>query len=174
MSSFAILVSCSPNQPMKLFSKNLFRLALLTTGVGLLMPEWVPAQTFTTLYSFTALDTVTPIEGAHAKAGLVLSGNTLYGTAGGGGSSGYGVVFAVDTDGAGFRIIHSFTATSGFSGTNTDGANPVAGLVLSGNTLYGTANSGGSSAKGPVFAVGTDVMGFTNLHSFNGRPAPSS
>ena len=59
-----------------------------------------------------------------------------------GGSSGNGTVFAVNTDGTGFTNLHSFTAASTnglIPSTNSDGANPEAGLILSGNTLYGTA-----------------------------------
>ena len=77
-------------------------------------------------------------DGANPYAGLILSGNTLYGTACGGGSSGNGTVFAVNTDGTGFTNLHSFTHLV-LPGTNSDGANPYAGLILSGNTLYGTA-----------------------------------
>ena len=43
---------------------------------------------------------------------------------------------------------------------------PYGGLILSGNTLYGTAQYGGSSGNGTVFAVNTDGTGFTNLYSF--------
>ena len=70
-------------------------------------------------------------------AGLILSGNTLYGTAVYGGSSGDGTVFAVNTDGTGFTTLHNFTATVY---GQRDGAFPYAGLILSGNTLYGTAS----------------------------------
>ena len=42
-----------------------------------------------------------------------------------------------------FTTIHSFTALS-YSGMNSDGAYPRAGLVLAGNNLYGTANGGGN------------------------------
>src|SRR5439155_7669597 len=38
-------------------------------------------------------------------------------------------------------------------GTNSDGANPFGGLILSGNTLYGTATYGGSSGRGTVFSL---------------------
>ena len=48
----------------------------------------------------------------------------------------------------------------------SDGSYPYAGLILSGNTLYGTTIDGGSSGNGTVFAVNTDGTGFTNLHSF--------
>src|SRR5215470_4063772 len=49
-----------------------------------------------------------------------------------------------------------------------DGANPYAGLTLSGGTLYGTAFSGGSSSQGTVFKINTNGSGFATLHSFNG------
>jgi hypothetical protein len=134
--------------------------ALNTDGTG-----------FTTLHSFTAIvdPYYTNSDGSNPYAGLILSGNTLYGTAGQGGSSGAGAVFAVKTDGTGFTNLHSFTATSGpFPSTNSDGANLDAGLILSGNTLYGTANYGGSSNRGTVFALNTDGTGFTTLHGFTG------
>jgi len=124
---------------------------------------------FATLHSFTAfpLYPATPInsDGANPQAGLVLSGNTLYGAARGGGSSGNGTVFAVNTDGTGFTNLHNFTKLAN-TGNNSDGANPQAGLILSGNALYGTAASGGGFGNGTVFAVNTDGSGFVNLHNF--------
>jgi uncharacterized repeat protein (TIGR03803 family) len=103
---------------------------------------------------------------------LLLAGNTLYGEAYYGGSWGYGTVFALNTDGTGFRILHTFTSGS-------DGSGPTGGLIFSGNTLYGTAAFGGNSNApkpygtdssaagwGTVFALNTDGTGFTILHSF--------
>src|SRR5208337_2833801 len=112
--------------------------------------------TFTNLYSFTGGD-----DGGVPYAGLILSGNTLYGTATGGGSSGNGTVFAVNTDGTGFTNLHSFTAFSipfvvgppWLGRTNSDGAFPQAALALSGTTLYGTTSTGGSSGNGTVFSI---------------------
>jgi uncharacterized repeat protein (TIGR03803 family) len=112
----------------------------------------------TTLHSFTGPNPNTNSDGAYPQASLVLTNNTLYGTAAYGGSSGNGTAFAVNTDGSGFTTLHSFIGDS-------DGAGPN-GLLLSGNTLYGTAHDGGSSGNGTVFAVNTDGAGFTNLHSF--------
>src|SRR5438874_12439591 len=71
------------------------------------------------------------------------------------------MVCKVNTEGTGFMTLLSFT-------NGSDGANPVAGLNLSGNTLYGTAQIGGSSGSGTVFALNTDGTGFTILHSFTG------
>jgi uncharacterized repeat protein (TIGR03803 family) len=144
-------------------------------GLGLIPAGRVTAQTFTNLYSFTAaaydssIEANTNSDGGYPVAGLILSGNILYGTVSSGGTNGNGTVFAVNTDGTGFTNLHTFTALSApFNGTNSDGANPFAGLVLSGNTLYGTTHSGGTYGGGTVFAVTTDGMVFTNLHTFTG------
>jgi uncharacterized repeat protein (TIGR03803 family) len=141
----------------------LLLLWMLPAGLGLMMAGRVSAQTFTTLHSFTGSD------GGGLVSGLVLSGNTLYGSAPiGGGSSAFaeGTVFAVNTDGTGFTNLHNFTAQFGDGNINSDGLQPWAGLILSGNTLYGTALEGGSGGNGTVFAVNADGTGFTNLHSF--------
>jgi uncharacterized repeat protein (TIGR03803 family) len=111
---------------------------------------------FTNLYAFTGVD-----DGAVPEAGLILSGNTLYGTTLSGGSTGYGTVFAINTDGSGFTNLYGFTG-------GDDGANPAAGLIVAGNTLYGTAVNGGATNNGTVFAINTDGSGFTTLHSFSG------
>jgi uncharacterized repeat protein (TIGR03803 family) len=118
---------------------------------------------FTNLHSFTALDPSTGFnsEGAGPN-GLILSGNTLYGTTYSGGSSGYGTVFAVKTNGTGFTALHSFTA------------NPTAGLIVLGDTLFGTTVSGGTGGGGTVFAVNTGGTGFTNLHNFTNNSSDGS
>src|SRR6266853_1826635 len=107
-------------------TKNLFLLAALIAGLGLIPAGRVTAQSFTTLHSFSGSD------GANPYAGLISSGNTLYVTAANGDSPGHGTVFAVNTDGTGFTNLHSFIAGG-------DGDGPRGGLILSGNTLLGTA-----------------------------------
>src|SRR5438876_3408327 len=87
-------------------------------------------------------------DGAFPVAGLVLAGNTLYGTAQAGGNSGHGTVFAINTDGTGFTGLHSLTGS--------DGMNPYAALTCSNNALYGTANCGGGTGSGGVFKLNTD------------------
>lgn len=109
-------------------------------GLGLILTGRVTAQTiFTNLHSFTYSDGINPY------AGLVLSGSTLFGTAGNGGNSYDGTVFAVNTNGTGFTTPHTFT-------NSPDGFSPHAGLISSGNTLYGTAN-GGTNGTGLVFSL---------------------
>jgi len=123
----------------------------------------------TNLHSFTAYTNFTNNDGAWPVCVLVLSGNALFGTTFYGGSGGNGTVFRMNTDGTGFTNLHYFTAT--VSNTNSDGANPQTGLIISGNTLFGVANSGGSLGKGTIFAVNTDGTGFTNLHNFGAIPS---
>jgi uncharacterized repeat protein (TIGR03803 family) len=123
---------------------------------------------FTNLYTFSAVtgQRSTNRDGAYPAAGLLLSGNTLYGTATYGGNSGAGTVFRINTDGTGFTNLHSFSATSGSLFSNLDGAYPQASVLLANQTLYGTAADGGAFGNGVVFALNTDGTGFTNLHSF--------
>src|SRR6516225_1845387 len=88
---------------------------------------------FATLYTFTGGN-----DGASPAAGLVLSSNMLYGVTPFGGSGANGTVFAVGTNGTGFRTLYPFTG-------GTDGGTPYGGLTLSGHTLYGTTKLGGGA-----------------------------
>jgi len=156
---------------MKTNIKNLFSRLALIIGLGLILVGRMTAQTFTTLHNFTAL---TPdysnSDGAFPDAGLISSGNILYGTAANGGRFGEGTVFALNLDGSGFTTLHSFTPTSP-PGLNSDGVEPEAGLILSGNILYGTAYGGGGKfGGGTVFALNIDGTGFMTLHDFAGFP----
>ena len=53
-----------------------------------------------------------------------------------------------------------------FNGSN--GADPIAGLTLSGNTLYGTTYGGGANGDGTVFSLPLSGGSPTVLASFNG------
>lgn len=86
--------------------KQSFALSVLVAVRGSAMIGHAPAQTFKTLYSFTA--GATNLDGAYPQDGLILSGNTLYGATWHGGSGGNGTVFALQTDGTAFRTLHVF------------------------------------------------------------------
>ena len=131
---------------------------------------------FASLHSFTGTN-----DGAQPADMLVEgSDGTFYGTTSGGGSSGNGTVFQISTNGTGFKTLYSFSAgNTNSSGvfTNNDGANPGgwlnlplpnpnlpnffpgsseaggSGLILLGNTLYGTTKAGGSSSNGTAFSL---------------------
>jgi uncharacterized repeat protein (TIGR03803 family) len=142
-----------------------------SSGSGTLFKINTDGSGFTSFYDFTATSgpLSTNSDGANPDGRLIVSGNFLYGTAYLGGRSGSGTVFKVNTGGLIFKTLHSFTALA--DSTNGDGANPFTGLVLSGNTLYGTTHDGGSRGNGTVFAVSTDGLIYTNLHSFTGYPS---
>jgi uncharacterized repeat protein (TIGR03803 family) len=110
---------------------------------------------FAVLKSFTG-----GFDGGEVYAAPVLSGSVLYGTAGSGGSSGYGTVFKVNTDGSDFTVLRAFDYTA---------EDPRGALAISGNTLYGTLTSDYvNGVAGKVFKINTDGSGFAILQQFNG------
>lgn len=114
-------------------------------------------STATYLYSFSGTDGATP------SGSLVLYNGTLFGVTYSGGNWGNGTIYTIKADGSGFTILHHFSAS-----TNGEGANPLSGLILWGNTLFGTTSSGGSFGLGTVFSIGTNGTGFATLHNFGG------
>jgi uncharacterized repeat protein (TIGR03803 family) len=129
-------------------------------GYGTLYSVNMDGTGFTNLHNFTGGS-----DGAYPKGGLVLANGMLYGTASGGGSN-EGVVFAISPNGAGFTVLKTFSATVNY--TNADGAAPYAGLAASGNTLFGATYYGGGHGYGSVFALNASTKAFVNLHSFTG------
>ena len=116
---------------------------------------------FTVLHNFSG-----GADGGFPAAGLISSGSTLYGTTVNGGSKDQGAVFALNTNTSVLTVLHSFTARNQFPYTNSDGGNPYGALILSGNTLYGTAKDGGIGNAGTVFAINLANTNFTVLHQF--------
>ncbi len=109
---------------------------------------------FLVLHAFTASSGFrrTNVDGGDPLVGLVLAGNTLFGVGGDGGTNGYGTVFSVSTNATDFRVLYTFSAPSGSSFTNSDGAYPSGDMVASGNTLYGVAG-GGTNGAGVLFSL---------------------
>ena len=117
----------------------------------------LPAQTFTTLYSFNGTD------GVYIIAGLVQGTNgNLYGTTEEGGAIARGTVFEITPSGT-LTTLYTFCSQSNC----TDGQYPVAGLVqgTDGN-FYGTTGNGGAGGDGTVFKI-TPSGTLTTLHSFD-------
>jgi uncharacterized repeat protein (TIGR03803 family) len=117
---------------------------------------------FATINSFTS-----SYYGENPGAGLVVLGSTLYGTTQGGGSGGSGTIFKINTDRTGYTVLHNFTALDSATNTNNDGAGPAAVLKLSGSTLYGTTQGGGSGGSGTIFSINTGGSAFASLYSFS-------
>jgi uncharacterized repeat protein (TIGR03803 family) len=134
----------------------------------------------TILHSFNKLNTRNA-DGCNPESYLVpdAAGN-LYGTTntGGGGGvngtfcdNGCGSVFKLAPNGDGTyteSVIHSFPGTKG----NTDGQNPVGGLVFdSAGNLWGSTQGGGSVGDGTVFELTPNSDGTyteSTLYSFTG------
>lgn len=89
----------------------------------------------------------------------ILIDSIIYGATTKGGAYGMGVVYRVDTNGSGYKVLHEFNFN--------DGAWPRGPLVLSGDTLYGTTRLGSSKGYGSIFRINTDGSGFTNLFDFD-------
>jgi uncharacterized repeat protein (TIGR03803 family) len=125
---------------------------------------------FSDQYSFSADNNDYRIngDGGGPLAKVIFANGWLYGTTEAGGDNGDGVVFSVATNQPGsFALLHYFSSFLS-NGTNYDGAFPFAGLLLAGNTLYGTTTFGGVYGNGSIFAVSTNGNSFTNLYSFTG------
>ena len=105
----------------------------------------------------------TPNDGEMAVGSLTLSNTILYGMTSTGGSSGFGTVFSLNTDGSAYQVLHSFVGTAG------DGKSPNFGkLTLANSKLYGTTVTGGASNSGTIYSMNTDGTGFSLVHSFVG------
>jgi uncharacterized repeat protein (TIGR03803 family) len=149
--------------------RNRLLAQVLMAGVAIITANQANAQAFTTLHNFTAtagLSASTNADGSNPDGSLIVTSNTLYGTAYHGGTAGNGAIFSIHTDGTVFTNLHNFTAINPTTHTNSDGINPEASLLLSSNILYGTASGGGSNGSGTVFSIKTDGTLFKVLHSF--------
>jgi uncharacterized repeat protein (TIGR03803 family) len=72
-----------------------------------------------------------------------------------------GVVYKLQTNGAGFQVIHQFVST--------DGHSPQAAVLeASDGFLYGTTVGGGSANSGVVYKLAKDGSQFAVLHHFTG------
>jgi uncharacterized repeat protein (TIGR03803 family) len=131
-----------------------------TGGAGIVFRVNTDGSDITTLHHFTHLGTGAENDGLDPEC-VVMSGNALYGTTAAGGKAEDGTIFRVNIDGTGYADLHDFTDAS-----NEDGDGAFPGLVVSGNTLYGTVYKGGAGNYGAVFQINTDGTGYTNIYSF--------
>jgi uncharacterized repeat protein (TIGR03803 family) len=94
----------------------------------------------------------------------VLYGVTQQG--GSGGSTGFGTVFKLNTDGSGYAILHNFDPAAG-----GDGSYPWSGLVLGNDgAMYGTTTYGGSHNQGVIFKLNPDGSDYAILYTFGSSP----
>jgi uncharacterized repeat protein (TIGR03803 family) len=106
-----------------------------------------------------------PDDGEQPYGSMTLVGSRLYGMTsfgGSGGGAGYGVIYAINTDGSDYRVLHHF------QGAPNDGTHPYGALTLVGSKLYGMA-SGGGAANGPgvIFSINLDGTGYQVIFDFS-------
>jgi uncharacterized repeat protein (TIGR03803 family) len=116
---------------------------------------------FEDLYSFST----NPPDGEWPEASLLQAADgCLYGTASGGGSNGFGMVFRVTTNGN-YSQVYSFCG-------GYDGCVPLGGLLRGvDGGLYGTTSQGGTTSWGTAFRLTTNGA-HTLLHTFTGLTYP--
>jgi uncharacterized repeat protein (TIGR03803 family) len=134
-------------------------------GYGSIFRVTIKTGAVTPVYSFTGGN-----DGAFPGGPLTIdAGGTLYGTAGGAGLNGNGVIFTIGITSSTPNTLYTFDA--GFD--NSDGSHAVAGLTPAGGNLYLGANSwGGTYGYGTLFDV-TSTGTFTPLFElqFGGPPS---
>lgn len=102
--------------------------------------------------------------GSLPHGSLCVDSGTLYGITWEGGTNNKGTIFSIQTDGTGFKILHSF-------GGAGDGWRPYGSLVSDGSRLYGMTLWGGTGLElGIIFSIKMDGTGYTVIHSFTGSP----
>jgi len=102
-------------------------------------------------------------EGQKPFGSLILSGSVLYGMTSDENTGTDGTIFRINTDGAGFQVLHRFNGA--------DGRDPCGSLLLCDSTLYGMTSQGGSQNKGVIFALDVQAApaaSFQGLGFFSG------
>ncbi len=98
-------------------------------------------------------------DGMNPVTSVVSVGSVLYGTTQYGGTNNDGTLFSINADGSNYQVLHNFT------GSISDGANPLAELTPAGSVLFGTTELGGVGNSGTIFSVNIDGSNFDILRS---------
>lgn len=117
-------------------------------------------------FGYEVLKSFVPATEGQAPLAGVIEGRDgrLYGTLGERGASDGGAVYAVNPDGTGFTILHSFVPSS-------EGAGVLAGVCqTSDGMLYVVASSDGANQKGTVARLKEDGSEFTIVQDFGASP----
>ncbi len=131
-----------------------------TNSLGVVFRIATNGAGFAILHHFSA-DTTRGQTSPDVSGLLQLRDGFLCGTTPDGGISGNGAVFKLNTNGADFALVYSFSPWGG------DGQHPCAGLLQGKDgALYGVAQDGGDANRGSVFRLDLDGSDCTFLHHF--------
>jgi uncharacterized repeat protein (TIGR03803 family) len=135
----------SPWGSLTLTNGSLYGMTLYggAANLGVVFKMNADGSSYTNLHSFVG----GAGDGEYPYGSLTLGNGTLYGMTSIGGAANHGVVFRVNSDGTGYTNLYSF------AGYPSDGAAPWGSLTLSGSTLYGMTEYGGTNNDGVVFAL---------------------
>jgi uncharacterized repeat protein (TIGR03803 family) len=97
-------------------------------------------------------------DGFRPSGALTLANGVLYGATHKGGANGPGTLFAINTDGTAYTVLHSFT----YSETAQGFAESFPPLIVDSGMIYGAMRRG---RGGIFFRVSITGLGFTILHS---------
>jgi uncharacterized repeat protein (TIGR03803 family) len=130
-------------------------------GYGVVFKVDTSGNHYTVLHNFAGGHD----DGATSDHGYVVqSGHHLYGMTTNGGHHNDGVIFKLNIDDQTFDVLHRFGET------NNDGKHPYGSLLLVGDKLYGTTQTGGDNDLGTVFVINTDNRhSYQRLYSFGGQ-----
>jgi uncharacterized repeat protein (TIGR03803 family) len=131
------------------------------SDLGTIFKIQIDGSGFTLLHEFAGGSA----DGAGPDGSFILSGTTIYGMTSLGGDNNYGTIFRIETNGNNYTLLHEFAHGP------ADGAYPKGALILSGSTLYGMTENGGTNGSGTIFKIETNGTGFALLHSFLGGAA---
>ena len=87
-------------------------------------------------------------------------GPVLYGLTAKGGADDEGVIYQINTNGSGFKVLYSFRTVTG--------SEPHGFVTVVGHDLYGMTDLGGAGKAGTVFRFDLLSHKYTVLHSFKG------
>ena len=129
-----------------------------TASTGVVFRMGIDGSNFTLLHKFAG----GAADGANPYGSLTFENGSLYGMTYLGGVNNDGAIFRVETNGANFSLLHSFSGPS-------DGRLPYGDLLTVGDRFYGMTGAGGSnSGQGTLFSIGTNGTGYQVLHNFRG------
>jgi uncharacterized repeat protein (TIGR03803 family) len=124
-----------------------------------------PTGELTLLYSFCSLSNCA--DGVYGNSQLIQASNgNIYGTTGGGGTLGGGVLYEITPSGA-YTVVRNFCDSN--NGQCPDGSFPASILEDANGNLFGTTLQGGSFNAGTFFKL-TPKNEYTVVHDFE-RPA---
>jgi uncharacterized repeat protein (TIGR03803 family) len=144
-----------------LYGTTLYGGASATSGVVYRLEA--PAATYKELHSGILYK-----QGIAPTAPLTIVGDVIYGTMSAGGSPacGCGTVFKMSTDGSVYQEFRVFGPN--FPAKQVNGATPIGGLLIDGDTMYGTTSAGGEHGSGVLYKLRPTWSGFQVLHQFAG------